>query len=212
MSCTNLSRLAPLAAVSVTAVLLLGGCSSVGGDDPAAPEESSTSTEGSASEGTPAETDSVGTLDVGEQEDCLPGNWYPDMEEFTALRSAGLQLPVEGLEGSIMVTIRGDGTMTTNYDELSYSVTPQNGTIETTHSGNVSAEYEVTSEGATIIHGRGVLNDNTQAETIVTKNGVQEVVSYPLPPIVFDRITLVCDGEQTILTNPFGSLTMYREH
>lgn len=229
----------PARVLFATAALLLTGCSPVPGDEGAGAQEQppdaeqtptaqgqsqepsdepspdadadSAAPEPSATTPVDDYTAELSEVDPTQQQACLPGNWYPQLGEWEELREAGLQLPVEHLAGGFVLMIDDSLEATLEAWELEYRVTDGDGVVSTVENGESTWELEVTDVGARTV--RDSLDDSGfTADTIVTDDGEETHASQRLPPIVFDRETLRCDADEITLVNPFGHMTLGREH
>ncbi len=145
---TFFRRKGVFAALAVASVLLLGtGCApesglggSLGGSTGGSAGSGSDNTDSSESGG----NSSAGKL-TGK--DCLPGDWDLDNEKTAALFQQMAGGLVDNVRGAVTLTLRADGTATTNYQNWTHTVTIEGGRSEVERHGIDHGAWSAASDG-----------------------------------------------------------------
>ncbi|WP_430867908.1 hypothetical protein [Demequina aurantiaca] len=215
-----------LAALSVTATLMLGGCGEKqdeseavgesGAFESAAPDATETAPSPtapatyeptsppapSASAGDPPEVELAG-------KECLPGNWILDNNEFGALMSAAAGSTVSELTGNVMVTFREDGTTSTSYDEWTYALVVDGSQLTLSKNGTDHGTYRVAADGTMSMVDTD-LSSVSQMELEVDGSPVINTVQSE--PSVFGSAAFTCAGDELTVTADGATTVMHREH
>lgn len=225
--CNALSRTGvAVTAFSITAALVLSGCGEK------EEEQAASGSDGSVASATPSATASASSAappatsapslspapsavpddpagDPAAMAECLPGNWYPDPEEFATLMAGETENLVTDVTGSMMITFRADGSTDTYYEDWTYTFTVDSATVTIVKDGTDAGTYVVADDGAVGLTDTDI-DSTTNARMTINGNEVAQVVDPQ--PSVFSLATFACSGDE--LTTSVGSqtATLHREH
>lgn len=210
--------------VSLASAALLAGCGAPAvpeTDEPEAPaeepaEEPEPPAEAPADEAEPAEEPEddasaveLPEVDSGALAECLPGNWYPKLEEWESLNAAGLEADVTHLEGGFVIWIDADLRVTQETWDLAYDVDDDSGTTAVVENGTRQWQLGIEADGA---HEVRQSWDATDYDVTIMRGGETETSGAAPYPEVFDATVFQCDGDELTAHNPYGQMTLGREH
>jgi hypothetical protein len=154
----------------------------------------------SASAGDPPEVELAG-------EECLPGNWFLDNDEFGALMSAAAGSTVSDLTGNVMVTFREDGTTSTSYDEWTYTVVVDGSRLTLTKNGTDHGTYQVAADGT-----MSMVDTDLSSVSQMKLDGAPLTSTVQSEPSVFGSAAFTCAGDELTVTADGATTIMHREH
>lgn len=201
--------------VALGCALVVAGCSPPTGTDPEGEQDVSIDVTVDQSDALePAEdADAPETagppVNAGAQQECLVGNWYPVIEEWKVLRSAGLDQEVVHNSGGFVVSIDEELHVTLEAWDLSYEIQggPDAGVVN--EDGRRTWVLQVMGDGA---HEARQSLDTTDYRVTLARDGeVEESGAAPYPE-VFDEAVLQCEEDTTKVVRPHGQMTLGLEH
>lgn len=214
------------AALSLTATMLLSGCSEKEDDQSAAAASgAAASTEPGVTAPTPgpdspATSEPTATLEPPPTEEsppemeltgaeCLPGNWFLDNAEFGALLSAAAGSTVSDLTGNVMVTFREDGTTSTAYDEWTYTVVVDGTQLTLIKNGIDHGTYQVAADGTMSMVDTDL---SSVSQMKLEVDGAPVISTVQSEPSVFGSAAFTCVGDELTVTADGATTIMHREH
>lgn len=214
------------ATLALAATLVLAGCDDEDSlEVEAAAEQGTGPTAESTTEPTPtavatssptptaAPTSSVTPEEPAEPalagEECLPGNWFLDDEQFSAFLAGAAEGEVTGSSGTVMVTFREDGTTTTHYDGWSYTIEVDGRTVTLTRRGQDEGTYAVEGDGSLTLLTTAI---DSITESQVDIDGEVATIGISPEPMEPTVAEYTCAGDQFTLTADGTTTLMHREH
>jgi len=179
------------------------------GTTPATPSAAPPASSAPSADPSPSDVPSDPTGDPAALTDCLPGNWYSDPEEFAALMVGNSKNLVTDVTGSMMLTLRADGSTDTYYEDWTYTFTVSSATVTIAKDGTDSGTYVVADDGGVDLTDTD-LASTTDARMTISGNEVAQVVEPQ--PSVFSLATLACSGDELTATVGSQVATLHREH
>jgi ABC-type Na+ efflux pump permease subunit len=116
---------------------------------------------------------------------------------------------VTDVTGSMMLTLRADGSTDTYYEDWTYTFTVSSATVTIAKDGTDSGTYVVADDGGVDLTDTD-LASTTDARMTISGNEVAQVVEPQ--PSVFSLATLACSGDELTATVGSQVATLHREH
>jgi hypothetical protein len=116
---------------------------------------------------------------------------------------------VTDVTGSMMLTLRADGSTDTYYEDWTYTFTVSSATVTIVKDGTDSGTYVVADDGGVDLTDTD-LASTTDARMTISGNEVAQVVEPQ--PSVFSLATLACSGDELTATVGSQVATLHREH